>query len=297
MRGRSLGPFDPARLRQLAKQGQLSRVHMLSSDGEHWQRASDFPELFQGDTGHASAAASSGGGHIQTAEQSPSQESADDSSQSKNAKSDAPPAIWFYGMGEQSNGPVTMGTLCQLITSGKLSPTDVVWKDGMQDWLPLTSVPELNGLLNSAQNDTSDQAFNQSVGEDDAQTTRSVIKVGNPWVFFCCIVMYVFSAFLFVSFFVGLVVGARDRNPALIQSSIGVLVQACILLTGALFLNRYSSYMNRFLNHKRTSDLNEGLRWLSRLWILVGIVTIVYLALLLIIVTVVVTTEITVFGY
>lgn len=50
---------------------------------------------------------------------------------------------WFYAIGGQQNGPVPAATLRQLLASGQVSPASLVWRAGMEQWAPATSVPEL----------------------------------------------------------------------------------------------------------------------------------------------------------
>jgi hypothetical protein len=53
-------------------------------------------------------------------------------------------AIWYYAVGNsQQQGPVDLATLQRLIASGQIGPNDLVWRDGMADWVPASSVPEL----------------------------------------------------------------------------------------------------------------------------------------------------------
>ena len=42
---------------------------------------------------------------------------------------------YFYARGEEQFGPVSGGQLKALATSGELEPTDLVWKEGMPDWV------------------------------------------------------------------------------------------------------------------------------------------------------------------
>jgi S1-C subfamily serine protease len=51
MRGRVLGPYDWQKLLSLARCGQLSRTHELSTDAKNWVEATTYPELFGSDTG------------------------------------------------------------------------------------------------------------------------------------------------------------------------------------------------------------------------------------------------------
>jgi hypothetical protein len=50
---------------------------------------------------------------------------------------------WYYSKGTQQNGPVPMEDLVRLIGTGTVAPTDLVWREGMTDWLPAAQVPEL----------------------------------------------------------------------------------------------------------------------------------------------------------
>ncbi len=45
-------------------------------------------------------------------------------------------AEWYYLTDGEKRGPVTGARLTQLAQSGDLAPTDLVWRDGMQHWLP-----------------------------------------------------------------------------------------------------------------------------------------------------------------
>lgn len=49
---------------------------------------------------------------------------------------------WYYGSGAGQHGPVGDGELRELIASGAVGPETLVWRAGMNGWLPLRSVPE-----------------------------------------------------------------------------------------------------------------------------------------------------------
>jgi hypothetical protein len=51
---------------------------------------------------------------------------------------------WYYTSAGQQVGPVTAAQLKQAAQSGQLTPTDLVWKDGMPDW---TSATKLKGIF------------------------------------------------------------------------------------------------------------------------------------------------------
>lgn len=50
---------------------------------------------------------------------------------------------WFYASGGQQAGPVSFDELRQLVAEGKVAKEDLVWNQGMKDWLPASTVPDL----------------------------------------------------------------------------------------------------------------------------------------------------------
>jgi hypothetical protein len=59
-------------------------------------------------------------------------------------------ADWFYSQGTSQRGPVPLETLIDSLRSGALSPSDLVWHDGMPQWTPAGQVPELAGAAGGA---------------------------------------------------------------------------------------------------------------------------------------------------
>lgn len=57
---------------------------------------------------------------------------------------------WFYAQGTEQRGPVDLPTLRQMLASGALSSNDLVWRDGMGNWQPAGTVPELQGASPAA---------------------------------------------------------------------------------------------------------------------------------------------------
>jgi len=52
---------------------------------------------------------------------------------------------WYYSKNGTQLGPVEESDLRGKIASGEISSTDLVWKEGMTDWLPSSKVPDLAG--------------------------------------------------------------------------------------------------------------------------------------------------------
>ena len=54
--------------------------------------------------------------------------------------------MWHYVKNGTDNfGPVSESELLSLASSGQISPTDLVWSEGMPDWLAMNCVPALTG--------------------------------------------------------------------------------------------------------------------------------------------------------
>ncbi len=68
---------------------------------------------------------------------------------------------WYYSKNGTQLGPVEEGEIRAKLAAGEISPTDLVWRDGMPDWLVATRVaefatlaqtsvpPALGGVINS----------------------------------------------------------------------------------------------------------------------------------------------------
>jgi hypothetical protein len=56
-------------------------------------------------------------------------------------------AIWYFADGEEERGPVTEAQIRTLIGTNNLTREDLVWREGMEDWVPAGEIP---GLFDSA---------------------------------------------------------------------------------------------------------------------------------------------------
>jgi hypothetical protein len=42
---------------------------------------------------------------------------------------------WYYSKNGSQLGPVEQGGILSKLASGEISPSDMVWREGMTDWL------------------------------------------------------------------------------------------------------------------------------------------------------------------
>ena len=77
-------------------------------------------------------------------------------------------AIWYFAIDEEERGPVTEAQLRTLIGTGNLSRNDLVWREGLNDWLPAGQVPGL---------------FDKEVGSRvDKEVSSRVAEIGRAHV-------------------------------------------------------------------------------------------------------------------
>ena len=115
--GRTLGPYGFEELRQRIQRGQVGRSHEISRDGESWQPAVIFGELFD-------------------------QENRSDRLTGMNALQ------WHYtAKGIEQPGPIDHQSLVNLIVAGQVGAIDQVRNDPMAEWAVVCHVPELAGHI------------------------------------------------------------------------------------------------------------------------------------------------------
>jgi len=55
--------------------------------------------------------------------------------------------MWYYSKNGAQLGPIGPAEMESKLKAGEVAPTDLVWKEGMADWLPAGKVPELQAIL------------------------------------------------------------------------------------------------------------------------------------------------------
>ncbi len=154
VRGKVTGPFGLPQLKSLRDRGQFRRFHEVSEDRKSWAPASSIAELFP-QTDNRSAGHPEGQfADAQTTDVLKQPRSAGTTMQGT--------AQWYYVDGDGKEiGPVSREHLVELWQSGTILPTTLVWKEGLEDWLAISS-PEL-GLLQSGE---SARSPHQTLGKE-----------------------------------------------------------------------------------------------------------------------------------
>ncbi len=138
IRGKILGPFDVGQLKTLRSRGQFGRANEISNDRVTWQSASTIEHLF-----------------AESSIRKRSSDTFEDEEPEATVTSSSPPnhslsSVWYYAIGEEQSGPVSLLEIRKLIASHQLCVDDLVWKDGLADWVPIRDVSELNAIAKIA---------------------------------------------------------------------------------------------------------------------------------------------------
>jgi hypothetical protein len=114
-------------------------------------------------------------------------------------------AQWYYTQNGQQAGPLDEAQLKGLMASGQISPSDMVWRDGMTAWQPATAVPELSAAaaaqvppLNYGGYAPAQPLSGGVSYRKDAQTAMICSIVGAV----CCVILGI----------IGLVQGTKAKN-------------------------------------------------------------------------------------
>jgi hypothetical protein len=223
-------------------------------------------------------------------------------------------AQWYYASGGTQSGPVEDAALRQLATSGGLAPNDLVWKEGMPEWVPASRIKALfpagaGGGTDAAVATAAPAYAAQPAGTSYDRAAGSpgtlayaggggggstvspvavqMLAQTKPWVRLFSILMFVgfgiIALFSLFGLFAGVMVGGRASALGLIPSLVNLAV-AALYFFPALFLSRYASRIGSLVASNRAEDLEGALEAQKSFWKFIGILTAIWLGLVLILV-------------
>jgi hypothetical protein len=91
--------------------------------------------------------------------------------------------IWFIYLTDHHEGPFTPAEVAEKIGQGAVTPQSLGWKDGMAEWVPIESIPELSAALSAPAGLAADAAPAAAGGEEGfslAQMLASQQSGGAP---------------------------------------------------------------------------------------------------------------------
>lgn len=93
---------------------------------------------------------------------------------------------WYYIQSGNQCGPVTDQELAGKVQSGELSPTDLIWQEGMADWKPVNQVPPFAGGATTPTPLTTNPTFAQPASAMSYQKIPNYLWQSIAVTVLCC---------------------------------------------------------------------------------------------------------------
>ena len=269
VRGRVLGPYDQEKLKSLARRGQLSRLQELSQDATNWVRASTYPELFVSEDPPPVAVAS------QAVSESRPATSGDGHAPRGSAR-------WWYNKNGAEAGPVDQTALQSMLASGQLGPDDIVWAEGMPQWVTARQAPGLLPTHNgSGLQGLQHGAAEASKDELPASLCKSATN-SRPWVAFISMVCFIYAGLSVVAGILALIHGAKHHSTDVVAGALFVLIYAIDVAVGGFLLLNYANHLAGLDHSAHAVVLEKAIDASRSFWIYVSVHLIIGLAFLVI---------------
>ncbi|TWU00457.1 hypothetical protein Pla108_14080 [Botrimarina colliarenosi] len=255
MRGRVQGPLDIEKVRLLVQRGQLSRSHQISFDGKDWRTAGEFPDLFP-----------------------PIDTKAESSNRKKSSNADtgykleAPTASggegWYYEHANTQNGPVSLSSLQQLIASGRVQAAALVWKEGLANWVPASSMPEFAGKV------TGSPRPDVQASSDYSDLART-LSDSRSWLICIAVCLFLGGAIELVLGAVTVVLGAKYSSTPTMVSGFASVVGAGVCFWAGQLMASSILRIGKYLQQPRQNRLDAVLRSYRAVWVFTSILLII----------------------
>jgi len=142
IRGEVKGPISEDQLIAQIRKKRLGRHHEVSTDAVNWMRAGDVPQLFE-----PVAVAQVPVQPTQVEERADSDDDDRRPQRSHLSEDQDPDATeWFYAKGKNRLGPVTEAQLRMMLATGRVTGSDMVWNESLDDWIEAGNLPQFAGV-------------------------------------------------------------------------------------------------------------------------------------------------------
>ena len=287
IRGRTHGPFDEKKVRIMVNNGQLSRIHQISTDGQSWEKASSFPEFFESvvdvepivlqEVGQAANYASS------TTTSNVIQNHGSNDTQE-----------WYYSSNDKQYGPISFSQLVQIASFGQLRANDLVWCDKFTDWQTAKSVEGIFASEPAAQQEqhsetltheaqdvstSYDAGGNETLGGGIDLNSLTTMRKTRPWIFLLAAILCLIGLLSIGSGFLVSILGAQARDYTMIAQGVMTVFFAGMTFFATFFLIRIGVVIGRCARAPSFANLNSMLKASRSFWIFASLGTILYFVL------------------
>lgn len=263
-RGKVLGPFPADKMRTLIQQRRLGRHVEVSPDGVSWEAITDRPELLRVET--------------PVRVQTPVQHEKTEKQEHVNAVPQSDVEKWYFAIDNHEAGPVPISKLEALVVQGRLRSDDLVWTDGMPEWIRVSQVPQLNHLLASEQVGERRPRGREGRKPSIAPDILQPLSASQGWLIFLGVVAMIWVGLGVTLGVVLMVGGGRSESPVTIV--IGLLAHAFALLTTvrAIWFFWQVTRISRVIRTRKHDDLVKVLQGLRQFWLFIGVIWIAILS-------------------
>ena len=213
---------------------------------------------------------------------------------------------WYYMQNGQQQGPISGDQLKSLAAGGGLVREDLVWKEGMANWVraaevnglafaaaapapfvagaPAAAQPPYAPIPTAAPVDPSLLGYYAPTGKGDVNLNRrglEMLRQTKPWVRFMSVIMFILAGFMVVggAFLFIATAMANVRTPIGVVPALAYLALGLLYVVPAIYLGRYASAIRTLLASNQDQHLSSALEAQKSFWKFVGIMTAVVLGL------------------
>jgi uncharacterized membrane protein len=86
-------------------------------------------------------------------------------------------AAWYYAHGNQQHGPVSLDEIRILLASGRLTPADLAWREGLASWAPIRTISELASAT-AASAPVAGPELAEGTGGQSPKSTSKAVDIG-----------------------------------------------------------------------------------------------------------------------
>lgn len=276
IKGRVQGPFTIEKLQGLARRGQLGRIHQVSEDGETWRKASEYPDLFLPANQAVSREPERSTHRTQEKASATAASVAEPSSPPVSAEHDS---AWYLEDQGKPKGPMSFGSLKRYLQSGEYSTSTLVWREGMEDWVPADTIEGLSGIVNVRAVNVKDSGRQES--NLDPAIIESVSD-SRGWVITSAVILTAWCVLVSIGAFVLFVQSVRLSSDEGIVGSLVAAGMAFVVGYLSSLLFRYASSLVRLRIEPNTASLKKVHKTLAQIWVCCGVILLVIAALFVI---------------
>lgn len=217
---------------------------------------------------------------------------------------------WNYHQQGQVQGPVSEEQLKALLASGALAWTDLVWREGMAEWSAANQVPELiqapaparieldlaptpaapANPFSPPQAELIGASWGGPAQGSVSADVVELLRQTKPWVRLLAVLGFIGIGFMILGSLAMLAVSSASHSAMPLGAGVGImlvyLVMAGFQFPAALFLNRYASRIGTLVDSGSPEALQEALAAQKSFWRYVGILTLVFICLYVVVIVV-----------